>query len=88
MAVRPILLNTHAYAAFKRNASDAVEIIQHVPLIGISSIVLGKLLSGFALGTRNTVNRQQLQQFLESERVASYSINDAHLNAMPQSTAL
>ena len=57
MAVRPILLDTNAYAAFKRNVLDAVEIIQHVALIGINTIVLGELLSGFALGNRNGSNR-------------------------------
>jgi tRNA(fMet)-specific endonuclease VapC len=60
VAVRNILLDTNAYAAFKRGAPDAVEIIRHVPLIGISSIVLGELLGGFAAGTRETANRQEL----------------------------
>jgi len=47
VAIKGILLDTNAYAAFKQNNSDAVEIIRCMPLIGISSIVLGELLSGF-----------------------------------------
>ena len=35
----------------------------------MNSIVLGELLSGFAVGTREEANRQELQQFLASERV-------------------
>jgi hypothetical protein len=50
--VRAILLDTNAYAAFKRGLPDAVEVIAHAPRIGINSIVLGELLSGFAVGTR------------------------------------
>ena len=76
MAVRNILLDTNAYAAFKRGAPDAVEIIRHVPLIGISSIVLGELLGGFAAGTRETANRQELEQFLDSDRVRLFFVDD------------
>src|SRR5262245_42241218 len=48
---------------------DAVEVIAPAPRIGINSIVLGELLSGFAVGTREAENRQELEQFLASERV-------------------
>ena len=60
MAMRNILLDTNAYATFKQGASDAVEIIQHTSIIGVSSVVLGELLSGFAIGSREAVNRQEL----------------------------
>ena len=50
MELRPILLDTNAYTAFKRNISEAVEVIRNTPLIG--SIILGELYSGFALGSR------------------------------------
>jgi hypothetical protein len=46
-----------------------VEVLTHVPRIGINSIVLGGLLSGFAIETRAEANRQELQRFLTSERV-------------------
>jgi tRNA(fMet)-specific endonuclease VapC len=35
----------------------------------MSNIVLGELLSGFAVGRREAENRQELEQFLASERV-------------------
>src|SRR5262245_25964153 len=43
------------------------ELLQQIEIN--SSIVLGELLSGFAVGTREEANRQELQQFLASERV-------------------
>ena len=69
MAIRNILLDTNAYVAFKQGTADAVEVLQYTPRIGINSIVLGELLSGFAIGTREEENRQELEQFLASERV-------------------
>jgi predicted nucleic acid-binding protein len=76
MAVREILLDTNAYAAFKRGQPDAVEIIQHTPLIGLNSVILGELLGGFSVGSRETANRQELRQFLESERARNFLIDD------------
>jgi tRNA(fMet)-specific endonuclease VapC len=69
VAIRNILLDTNAYVAFKQGTADAVEVLQYTPRIGINSIVLGELLSGFAIGTREEENRQELEQFLASERV-------------------
>jgi predicted nucleic acid-binding protein len=69
VAVRDILLDTNAYAAFKRGLPEAVEVLAHAPRVGINSIVLGELLSGFAVGIREAANRQALEQFLASERV-------------------
>ena len=69
MAVRDVLLDTNAYVAFKRGLPDAVDVLTHVHRIGMNSVVLGELLSGFAVGTREEGNRQELQQFLASERV-------------------
>jgi tRNA(fMet)-specific endonuclease VapC len=69
VAVRDVLLDTNAYVAFKRGTPDAVDVLTHVPRMGINSIVLGELLSGFAIGTREAENRQELRQFLASERV-------------------
>jgi tRNA(fMet)-specific endonuclease VapC len=69
MAMKDILLDTNAYAAFKQGQTEAVDIIQRAPRIALSSIVLGELLAGFAAGSRETKNRVELQQFLASDRV-------------------
>jgi predicted nucleic acid-binding protein len=75
VAIKGILLDTNAYAAFKQNNSDAVEIIRCMPLIAISSIVLGELLAGFAVGKREKANREELNCFLNSARVKLFSAN-------------
>jgi predicted nucleic acid-binding protein len=77
VAIRNIALDTNAYAAFKRGVPEAAEIIRHVPLIGISSVVLGELLAGFAAGTRGTENRRELEQFLGSDRVQLLAVDRA-----------
>jgi len=69
VAVRKILLDTNAYVAFKRGDSEALAIIQRAPTIGISTIVLGELLAGFACGNCTARNRAELAAFLESSRV-------------------
>jgi len=69
VAIRNILLDTNAYVAFKQGRSEAVEVLQHAPRIGLNSIVLGELLSGFAVGRREQENRQELERFLASDRV-------------------
>jgi predicted nucleic acid-binding protein len=43
--------------------------VKNLPLLLEGRIVLGELLSGFAIGTREEANHQELQQFLMSERV-------------------
>jgi predicted nucleic acid-binding protein len=59
MAVTPVLIDTNAYAAYKRGDQAAVEIFRHVERIGISAIVLGELLAGFAAGNRERRNRRR-----------------------------
>ena len=80
MAVRDVLLDTNAYVAFKRRMPNAVDVLTHVQRIGMNSIVLGELLSGFTVGTREEANRQELQQFLASERAHQLAI-DAEMAA-------
>ncbi|MGH7200052.1 MAG: type II toxin-antitoxin system VapC family toxin [Planctomycetaceae bacterium] len=71
----PILIDTNAYAAYKRNHPDAVQIVGQAPMIGVSTIVLGELYSGFAGGTREAQNRQELARFLTVSRVRLFVID-------------
>ncbi|HEC26166.1 MAG TPA: type II toxin-antitoxin system VapC family toxin [Gammaproteobacteria bacterium] len=74
--MKQILLDTNAYAAFKRGDQDAIEIIRFAETIGLSTIVLGELLSGFSAGQRETKNRSELAAFLESSRVVIIPVDD------------
>lgn len=73
--VRQILLDTNAYAAFKQGEEEAVEILRRAQAIGISSIVLGELLSGFAAGGKEAENRRELSALLQSSRVTVISVD-------------
>ena len=60
-----ILIDTNAYAAFKRGHREAVEIVRRAEAIRVSVIVLAELLAGFHFGNREKVNRLELNYFLK-----------------------
>lgn len=82
--MRAILLDTNAYAAFKRGDSEIIEIIQCAEQIGISPIVLGELLGGFENGGKAKQNRKELHQFLESSRIRIYPLTPDTANYYSQ----
>lgn len=67
--MRSIVLDTNAYVAFKRGEEGIVAVIQRCPDLLICATVLGELLAGFAAGTREAKNRQELSLFMQSPRV-------------------
>jgi tRNA(fMet)-specific endonuclease VapC len=73
--MRQILLDTNAYAAIKRGEEEAVEILRRARAIGLSSIVLGELLSGFAAGRKAAENRRELSALLEFPPVIVISVD-------------
>jgi tRNA(fMet)-specific endonuclease VapC len=64
-----IILDTSAYVGFKRNVSDFVETIINAESILFSPIVLGELMFGFRNGARFKENMNDLNEFLDHERV-------------------
>jgi tRNA(fMet)-specific endonuclease VapC len=82
--MRPILIDTNAYVAFKRGEASVVEVIRHAEIIAISPIVLGELLAGFECGNRAKKNRDELQQFFHSSRVRLFSITSDTANFYSQ----
>ena len=76
MAMNDILLDTSAYTAFKLGQTEAIEIIQRAARIAFNSTVLGELLAGFAIGSQESKNHAELQQFLQSDRVHIFPIDD------------
>ncbi len=67
--MRPIVMDTNAYAAFKRGDEKIISVLQHAPGILLCATVLGELLGGFAAGQRESVNRGELTQFINTPRV-------------------
>ena len=62
-------MDTNAYVAFKRGDEKIVEVIQRCPDLLLCATVLGELLAGFAGGTRESRNREELGLFMQSPRV-------------------
>lgn len=69
-----VFVDTNAYVAFKKGDEDIIEVIRYADAIGVSAIVLGELLAGFALGTKQQTNRRELDAFLDSPRVRVYPV--------------
>lgn len=82
--MRPILIDTNAYVAFKRGESPVIEIIQHAETLGISPIVLGELLAGFECGNKTKKNRTELHQFLQSSRIQVFQLTSDTANFYSQ----
>jgi tRNA(fMet)-specific endonuclease VapC len=75
--MKSILLDTNAYAAFKREIPHVREIIQNAPSISLNTVILGELFAGFAAGSKEQQNRRELAQFLASSRVSVLPIDFA-----------
>lgn len=66
--MKHLALDTCAYSAFKYGNNEIIEILQNVDTINISSIVIGELLAGFAVGSKEKQNKTELNDFLQSGR--------------------
>ena len=64
-----ICLDTSAYSAFKRGHPEAIDALRRAREIVLPPIVLGELLAGFRIGSRDRANRRELEAFLSSQRV-------------------
>ena len=67
--MKRILVDTNAYAAFKRGDARTRDIFRHAPEIALNAMVMGELLAGFASGSYAAKNRRELAEFLSSPRV-------------------
>jgi predicted nucleic acid-binding protein len=64
-----ICLDTSGYSAFKRGHDGALAVVQSAAEIVLPAVVLGELLAGFRIGSRERSNRRELDAFMESPRV-------------------
>lgn len=63
------LLDTNAYAAFRKGDPAVRTIIAGAQRVVLSAVVAGELLHGFRQGTRRAENERGLAEFLEDARV-------------------
>jgi tRNA(fMet)-specific endonuclease VapC len=71
-----ILLDTSAYAQFRRGHREAVEILVAAERVFISTVTLGELEAGFLLGSRTDENRSALRDFLAEPFVGVVPIDE------------
>jgi tRNA(fMet)-specific endonuclease VapC len=65
-----VLLDTNAYAGFKRGEAEVVERIRRSSGVMMSTIVAGELLFGFHHGARFERNLAELRTFLDRPEVS------------------
>ena len=75
--MKQLLIDTNVYVAFKRNEPNVIELFQQAESIAVNTIVLGELLAGFKGGVRETANRNELDQFLDSPRVTLFTLDES-----------
>lgn len=75
--MKQLLIDTNVYVAFKRNEPDIIKLFQQAESIAVNTIVLGELLAGFKGGVRETANRNELDQFLDSPRVTLFTLDES-----------
>jgi predicted nucleic acid-binding protein len=76
VAVMRIHIDTNIYSAALRGDRKVVDLLQSAASISISAIVIGELLTGFRLGSREKKNRSLLNRFLDSPRVEIVDITE------------
>jgi tRNA(fMet)-specific endonuclease VapC len=59
-----LVLDTNAYAAMRRGTGGVLDSLEAADFLGLPSIVLGELYSGFLLGDRAERNIRELDAFL------------------------
>jgi len=69
MEMRKVLIDTNVYSAFKRNNKDIVSAFRHIDFIGINIVVLAELYAGFKGSKKEILNREELEDFINSPRV-------------------
>ncbi len=72
-----ICLDTSAYSHFMRGDAAAVGVISAARWVGLSSVVLGELRTGFLLGKQAAKNEEELARFLSHPLVEVLDVDDA-----------
>ncbi|MEJ6601970.1 MAG: PIN domain-containing protein [Verrucomicrobiia bacterium] len=70
-----LLIDTNIYVAFLRGDPAVVDLLGRAEKIVLCSVVIGELLAGFRIGTRESQNRQLLETFSANTRVGTGSHN-------------
>lgn len=62
-------IDTSAYSNFRRGNEEMATLLDRAELVGVSTIALGELRTGFLLGSKRQRNEMELDAFLDSSVV-------------------
>ncbi|HET7443921.1 MAG TPA: type II toxin-antitoxin system VapC family toxin [Solirubrobacterales bacterium] len=62
-------LDTSAYSNFRRGNEEVAVLLDRAEVVGVSTVVLGELRTGFLLGGRRRRNEAELDAFLDNPAV-------------------
>ena len=71
-----LVLDTTAYSQFQRGHVEAVARIDSAAFVGVPSVTVGELETGFRLGRRYAANREVLEKFLGNSVVELITVDD------------
>ncbi len=68
-------LDTSAYSNFRRGNEEVAGLLDRAELVGVPTITLGELRTGFLLGSRREQNEIELQAFLDNPAVEIFQVD-------------
>lgn len=68
-------LDISAYSNFRRGNEEVAALLDRAELVGVSTIALGELRTGFALGGRRNRNEAELDVFLDHPAVEILAVD-------------
>ena len=74
--MKKVLIDTNIYSFAMKGDTGVVSTLRKIDLIGISTISIGELFSGFKGGSREEKSREELNLFLDSPRVVVHPIDE------------
>jgi tRNA(fMet)-specific endonuclease VapC len=76
MVMNSILIDTNIYTSALKGDHETIAVLQRVNEIGVCSITIGELLSGFKAGNKEKKNREELAEFLDTPRIHVYGVDE------------
>lgn len=73
--MKKVMIDTNIYTLAMRGDRETTDLLRKVDSIGISVISIGELTAGFQAGGREKKNREELELFLDSQRVVVFDID-------------
>ena len=68
-------LDTSAYSNFRRGNEEVAALLDRAELVGVPTVALGELRTGFLLGNKQQRNETELQTFLDNPVVEVVSVD-------------